>query len=75
MCLVLLLQTKAARFSFEALKTKHFIKVSANIFACSCQWIVQKSVNRKRGSLEMSGSKCVWFFFLNELFKGIKIFL
>lgn len=49
MYLILVQKTKASRFSFEALKNKDFIKFSANIFACSCQWNLQKNPSVRKG--------------------------
>lgn len=49
--LVLSFKNPNCQFSFEAMKTEDFIKVSASTFACSCQYCVQ--ISQKRGSLEM----------------------
>lgn len=58
---VLLLKTKASRFSFEALKNKDFIKVSANIFACSCQWILQKKIHQSEKGKPWNAREQMYF--------------
>lgn len=68
MYLVLLLKTKASRFRFEALKNKDFMKVSANIFASSCQPILQKHPSIRKGEALKCQAANV-FFFKYRLFK------